>query len=96
MKVFLKHQSGLVKESKVGFSWTVLFFGFLPPLFRGDWKWGLIILLLAPITFGLSNIIFAFIYNRLYIKDLLQAGYFPADEHSRSILVNKNYIVDQG
>lgn len=95
MKVFLKHQSGMVKESKVGFSWTVFFFGFLPPFFRGDWKWGLIILILASFTLGFSTLIFCFIYNRLYIKDLLQAGYAPADEHSRAILVQKGYIVDQ-
>ncbi|SDC36174.1 hypothetical protein SAMN05421734_10735 [Pelagirhabdus alkalitolerans] len=94
MHIHLKHPSGLVKETKVGFSWTVFFFGFFPPFFRGDWKWGLIILILSSFTFGLSNIVFWFIYNKLYIKDLLEAGYSPADEHSRSVLVMKGYIAD--
>lgn len=93
VKVRLKHESGLIRECKVGFSWTVFFFGFLPPFFRGDWKWGLIILLLASVTFGFSNVVFWFIYNGIYIKDLLQSGYEPADEHSRAILVNKGYIL---
>lgn len=68
-------QTGQMKEAPVGFSWTVLFFGFFPCLFRSDWKWAIIILLLACITGGLSNLIFMFIYNKLYIKDLLAEGY---------------------
>lgn len=34
-----------VKQVKVGFSWTTFFFGFFVPLFRGDIKWFLIMLL---------------------------------------------------
>lgn len=92
MKVRLKHPSGFQKETKAGFSWTVFFFAFFPPLFRGDWKWAIIILLLAPFTLGLSTIIFAFIYNGIYIRALLRAGYVAADEESKYVLVRKGYI----
>jgi hypothetical protein len=68
-------KTGHIKEAPVGFSWTVLFFGFFPPLFRGDWKWAIIIFLLSCLTIGFSNLIFMFIYNKLYIKDLVGAGF---------------------
>ena len=71
-KVNLKHpEFEVIKEAPVGFSWTVFFFGFFPPIFRGDKKWGLIILVAAVITLGLSSLIFMFIYNKLYLKSLL-------------------------
>jgi hypothetical protein len=62
---------GIIKEAPVGLSWTVLFFGFLAPLFRGDWKWAGIMFLPTIITMGLSGLLFMFIYNKLYIKDLI-------------------------
>jgi hypothetical protein len=79
-KLNLKHpQFEVTKQVPVGFSWTVFFFGFFPPIFRGDWKWGLIILVLAIFTFGLANLIFMFIYNKLYIQSLLDQGYTSID-----------------
>jgi hypothetical protein len=67
--------TGHIKEAPVGFSWTVFFFGFFPPLFRGDWIGFAIILFSAIITFGLSNLVFMFIYNKMYIKRLISEGY---------------------
>lgn len=32
-------QTQPVKNVKVGCSWNTFFFGYLPALFRGDWKW---------------------------------------------------------
>ena len=78
--VNLKHpEFEVTKEAPVGFSWTILFFGPFPPIFRGDWKWGLIILVAAFLTFGLSSFIFMFIYNKLYLKSLLEQGYTSID-----------------
>ena len=79
-KLNLKHpEFEVTKEAPVGFSWTVLFFGFLPPLFRGDYKWAIVMLIAALVTFGLSNLIFMFIYNNLYLKSLLETGYTSID-----------------
>ncbi|WP_461213351.1 DUF2628 domain-containing protein [Lacticaseibacillus sp. GG6-2] len=88
-----------IKQPKVGFSWTTFFFGFFPALFRGDWKWALIIALIqiltGTFTFGISvgvvSIIFAFIYNKLYINDLLRDGYQPSDTFSRDILNQRGF-----
>ncbi|HGM1082511.1 TPA: hypothetical protein ACKOLN_002482 [Clostridioides difficile] len=93
MKVRLRNNVGMIKECKVGFSWTTFFFGFFPALFRGDWKWMIIELICACVTFGLSSIVFCFIYNKLYINDLLSKGYTPASDADADILINKGFLV---
>ena len=81
-----------MKHIKVGFSWTTLFFAFMPALIRGDFKWFSIQLVCAALSLDFSSLIFAFIYNRLYINDLLEKGYVPADKHAAKVLVNKRFI----
>jgi len=71
----LKSKNGAIKEAPVGFSWTTFFVSAFVPLFRGDWTWALIMLIASFITLGLAGILFAFIYNRLYIEGLLKQGY---------------------
>ena len=76
----LKHpEYEVIKQAPVGFSWTVFFFGFFPPLFRGDWKWGIVMLVAALCTFGISTLVFMFIYNKLFVKSLLDSGYTSVD-----------------
>ncbi len=72
---FVHPFSGSMKGAPVGFSWTTFFFGVFPSLFRGHWSGFFIQLFLALLTFGLSGIVFAFIYNKMYIKHLLGQGY---------------------
>ncbi|MTH54689.1 DUF2628 domain-containing protein [Bacillus mangrovi] len=100
MKVLLKSPAGLTKEVKVGFSWTTFFFGFLPALFRGDLKWALIMFLaeavIGSFTFGIgawvTAIVFSFIYNKIYIKELIEKGYQPADEQARAVLAQNQIL----
>ena len=76
----LKHpEYEVIKQAPVGFSWTVFFFGFFPPLFRGDWKWAIVMLVAALCTFGISTLVFMFIYNKLFVKSLLDSGYTSVD-----------------
>jgi len=75
-KLFFENpNTGQMKEAPLGFSWTVFFFGAFPAAFRGDWKWFVIMILVAAVTMGLSNLVFMFIYNKLYIKELVESGY---------------------
>ena len=75
------------KEAYVGFSWTTFFFGPFVPLFRGDFKWFLI-MLVGLFTFGILNIVFAFTYNKIYTNNLVAKGYKPADETSKLFMLN--------
>lgn len=100
MQARLVNASGGLKTVKVGFSWTTFFFGFFPALFRGDLKWATIMFITALVfgifTFGLGawipGIIFSFIYNKMYIKELLEKGYRPADENAQTALQTKGII----
>ncbi|WP_057787068.1 hypothetical protein [Weissella minor] len=93
------------KTPKVGFSWTVLLFGFFVPLLRKDFKWAIIIFLSqfilggGPILLGdsdrsfialVANLVFSFIYNKLYIKELIKNGYKPSNEASKKVLDDKS------
>lgn len=100
MMINLKTDSGLTKTVKVGFSWTTLLFGFLPALFRGDLKWAAIMFILSVVAgvftlgFGawIPGIIFSLIYNKIYIKELIEKGYTPADEQARAALADNQIL----
>ena len=67
--------NGAVEEIWEGFSWPCLFFGFLWYLHKGMWGWGLIALILAIFTVGISWLFFPFFANAQYAKFLLDQGY---------------------
>ena len=72
---FENPRTGKMKEAPVGFSWTTFFFGPMPMLFRGNWKWFAICFILTLITGGMSGLVFMFIINKLCIKGLIGDGY---------------------
>lgn len=87
MQINLKHhQTGVVKLAPLGFSWTTVFGGVFVPLFRGDLKWCCIMMIAALFSFGMSWLVFPFLYNKLYVKDLIEKGFVPADDFSRNQL----------
>ena len=102
--VILKHKdTGLTKECPTGFSWTVFFFGVFVPLMRGDLKWAAILFALAVLvgipTLGLGSFlvgpIFAFFYNKIYIRGLMSTGFVPADDHSYNWCVVNGLLAGQ-
>lgn len=99
------NDQGDIRIAKVGVSWTTLWFGPLPALFRGDYYNFLLIIVLdldyalVALFFGLNwllefpipSVVFAFFYNMMYFRHLFNKGYRPADERSRQILTNARY-----
>ena len=74
--VMLKHpQTGILKKGLYGFSWTTLFFGGLPAIFRGDIIIGLVVMIASILTCGIAGLIWAFVYNKKYTLNLLEKGY---------------------
>ena len=71
--------NGLTRNGFFGFSWTYLFFGGFVPLFRGEIGIGSLHILLSIVTFGISNLIFCFMYNKQYMIRMLEKGYILKD-----------------
>lgn len=104
VNVRLRHYaSGHEIIGRRGFSWTTLFFGFFPALFRGDIKWAAIMfvvhLVVGGITMGLGLIvtwlIFAFIYNGRHLAELGKKGYVEVDWYAPPVSTeNKNSPAD--
>lgn len=72
-------QTGLMKNGYYGFSWTFLFFGWLVPVFRGELFTALLHLIITVLTFGIWQVIIAFLYNKQYMTRMLEKGYVLND-----------------
>lgn len=78
--VRIRHrESGLIRKGMYGFSWTYLFFGWFVPLFRGEIGIAALHFLFTFLSFGLFQIIMAFLYNRQYMTRMLTNGWELAD-----------------
>lgn len=79
-KVMMQHPaSGLTKNGFFGFSWTYLFFGWWVPLIRGELGVAALHLLFTIVTFGLWQLVLAFLYNKQYMTRMLEKGYILKD-----------------
>jgi len=89
--VAMKHKdTGILKEGFYGFSWTTMFFGFFPALFRGDFMTFIggfaICVIIGLMTLGIGALlvgfVWAFMYNKYYTRKLLERGYVFSDSAS--------------
>jgi hypothetical protein len=95
-KISLKNPTNhATVTAPVGFSWTVFFFGFFPPLFRGDWIAALIIFagiwgvnLFLPGVGLVIGVVAAVVYNQNFIQRKLDNGFMIRDYDGRKPLTN--------
>jgi hypothetical protein len=99
-EITLMHPSGLHETAYVGFSWTSLFFGAFPAIFRGDWLAFCVYLVLCIVgsvaTWGIGTLVlwlvWPFFYNRWHARRLIEKGYqitgagIPLDEAKARVL----------
>lgn len=64
-------KNGIKKEVKVGFSWTVFFFGWFALAIRGQY----VPAILGFFTFNLSSLYFMFAANRLLARNMVENGW---------------------
>lgn len=92
-KVRLIHATaGIVKNGYVGYSWSYLIFGWFVPVYRGEIGIGVLHLVIALISVGLSQLIFPFIYNRQFMNRMLTSGWLldPTDPNYEFAKVKLN------
>ena len=91
-KVRLRNTVGVVKELKVGFSWTTFFFGGWVAMFRGQWGEVLKWFFLNPITIGMWGLTQCWTTNKKTIVNYIEKGYEPSSDTDRQRLVSKSVI----
>lgn len=84
--------TGACEYVKLGYSWATLFFGPLVPLFRGDLKYAIIILLTNFLLFPIF--VWPCEYNTRYINGLLERGYYPETAEFRAGLILRGFPLE--
>lgn len=100
------NDQGDIRIAKVGFSWTTLWFGPLPAVFRGDW-YNFILMLVLDLDYVLvamffklnwllefpwPSLVYGAFYNMMYFRHLFKRGYRPADDRSKRLLAAARYL----
>ncbi len=84
--------NGLIRRGYFGFSWTYLFFGWFVPLIRGELGVAALHFFFTLITCGLWQIVFAFLYNKQYMRRMLEKGYVLKDRPD--VMANARMALD--
>ena len=71
----VNNKAKIVNNGYYGYSWTYWLFGGFVPLFRGEIGTGILHIIFQFLTFGISQLIFPFLYNKQYSHRMIEKGY---------------------
>ena len=75
-RIFLVNpRTGQSRDLPVGYSWTCLWFGCIPLMFRSAWKWVVISVVLYFFTLGFAFLVIPFFVNKKCIEDAINDGF---------------------
>lgn len=83
MKLIKFQKNGITREVKVGYSWTVAFFGPIPLVMRGHWSWAALTTIVCMLTWGMGGFGVGFWANRATARWLCENGW---------VVVNKDEL----
>jgi len=78
-------RTGITRTVPLGYNWRLLQFGALLPLYQREWKLCLLVIAGGALTFGVSNVLIAFYYNKLHVRSLVSAGFLARGAEEGSI-----------
>lgn len=78
--------SGMYKKGYYGFSWTYLFFGPLVPFIRGEILIACLHLVFTIFTGGLWQLVYAFFYNKHFMRRHFAEGWVLDDSDLNSLI----------
>lgn len=81
-------KNGFTKKVSTGYSWKSLFFGVFYPMWRNDWRGVIYQTLLVIGSYGFCWAVVPFLYNKQYIKRLVNDGWKPEGEASEKYLTD--------
>ncbi|MGV1062814.1 lysozyme inhibitor LprI family protein [Clostridium perfringens] len=93
MKMIMENKNGIRKEVKEGFSWTTLFFRWLPSLLRGDLVSALKLFIIGSLTFGIYTDYKSYNINEDYYTFLTEKGYYSNERFNLKHNIIGNLIV---
>lgn len=93
MKIIMENKNGIRKEVKEGFSWTTLFFRWLPSLLRGDLVSALKLFIIGSLTFGIYTDYKSYNINEDYYTFLTEKGYYSNERFNLKHNIIGNLIV---
>lgn len=88
-------KNGVTKRVKVGFSWTVFFFGGIASLFRGEYLVALALFVADMCTFGVASMIYAFWANKVRGRMLVADGFKPKNKSAMVEIAFNKWGIEQ-